>query len=46
MLLSKCALCGSKKSRFVKKQEERGILSSLDLKTPLKKIPLLGDILF
>ena len=46
MLLSKCALCGSKKSRFVKKQEERGILKSLDLKTPLKKIPLLGDILF
>ena len=44
MLLSKCALCDSK--RFVKKQEERGILSSLDLKTPLKKNPLLGDILF
>ena len=46
MLLSKCAICGSKKSRFMKEQEAKGILSSLDLKTPLSKIPLLGDILF
>ena len=46
MLLSKCAICGSKKSRFMKEQEEKGILSSLGLKTPLSKIPLLGDILF
>ena len=46
VILSKCALCGSKKSRFIKKQEASGILSSLFLKTPLSKIPLLGDVLF
>ena len=46
MLLSKCAICGSKKSRFIKKQEASGILSSLGLKTPLSKITLFGDILF
>ena len=36
MLLSKCAICGSKKSRFMKEQKAKGTLSSLDLKTPLK----------
>ena len=47
MLLSKCAICGSKKSRFIKKkQKTKGLLSSLGLKTPLNKVPLLGDILF
>ena len=46
MILSKCAICGSKKSRFIKNQEAKGLLSSLGLKTPLSKIPLLGDILF
>ena len=46
MILSKCAICGSKKSRFIKKQEASGILSSLGLKTPLSKVPLLNDILF
>ena len=46
MILSKCAICGSKKSRFIKKQETSGILSDLGVKTPLNKIPLLGDILF
>ena len=45
-ILWKFAMCGSKKSRFIKKQEARGILSSLALKTPLNKIPLLGNILF
>ena len=39
MLLSKYAVCGSKKSRFMKEQETKGILSSLGLKTPLSKIP-------
>ena len=43
---SKCAVCSSKKSRFVKEKEETGILSSLVIKTPLNKTPLLGDILF
>ena len=46
MILSKCTIWGSKKSRFIKKQEGSGILSNLGLKTPLSKIPLLGDILF
>ena len=39
-------ICESKKSRFVKKQEAKGLLSSLGLKTPLNKIPLLGDTLY
>ena len=46
MILSKCAICGSKKSRFIKNQEEKGLLSNLGLRTPLSKVPLLGDILF
>ena len=46
MILWKYAICGSKRSRFMKKQETSGILSNLGLKTPLNKIPLLGDILF
>ena len=43
---SKCADCGIKKSRFVKEQEAKGLLSSLGLKTRLSKIPLFGDIFF
>ena len=46
MLLSECAIYGSKKSRLIKKQGASRILSSLGLKTPLSKIPLFGDILF
>ena len=46
MILSKCAICGSKKSRFIKNQEEKWLLSNLGLRTPLSKVPLLGDILF
>ena len=46
MLLSICAICDSEKSRFIKKQEASGILSSLGLRTPLSRVPLLGDILF
>ena len=42
MILSKCAICGSRKSKFIKKQEAKGILSSLGIKTPLSKIPLLS----
>ena len=46
MILSKCAVCGSKKSRFIKEQEAKGLLSNLGLKTPLSKIPrLLGEVL-
>ena len=46
MILSKCAKCGSKKSRFMKNQEAKGLLSNLAVRTPLSKIPILGDILF
>ena len=45
MILSKCAICDSKKSRFIKKQEAKGLLSKLGIKTPLSRIPILGDIL-
>ena len=34
MILLKCAICGSKKSKFIKKQEAKRILSSLGIKTP------------
>ena len=44
MILSKCAICGSKKSRFVKNQEAKGLLSNLIVRTPLSKVPILGDI--
>ena len=46
MLSSKCAVCISKISRFMKEQEVNKILRSLDLKTPLSKIPIFSDILF
>ena len=46
MILSKCAICSSKKSKFIKQQEAKGLLSKLGIKTPLSKIPILGDILF
>ena len=46
MILSKCAICGSKKSKFINKQEASGLLSKLCIKTSLSKIPILGDVLF
>ena len=46
MILSTCAICGSKKSKFIKEQQAKGLLSNLGLRTPLNKIPVLGDILF
>ena len=46
MVLSKCAIRGSKKSRFIKNQEAERLLSNLGIKTPLSKVPILGDILF
>ena len=45
-LSSKCAVFGSKKSNFLKEQEAKILLSSLGLKTPLSKVPLLDDIMF
>ena len=44
MILSKCAECISKKSRFIKNQEAKGLLSNIGLRKPLSKVPLLGDI--
>ena len=46
ILSSKCVVCGNKKSRFIKEQKVSGILSSVDIRTPLNKIPVLGDIFF
>ena len=46
MVLSKCAICGSKKSRFIKNQEAKGLLRNLGVRTPLNKVPILDDILF
>ena len=40
MLSSKCAVCSSKKSNFMKEQEAEGLLSNLGIRTPLSKIPL------
>ena len=45
IMQSKCPVCGIKKSRFVKEQEPKGLLSQLGIKTPLSKIPLL-NVLF
>ena len=42
MLLSKCAVCDSKNSKFIKHQEASGLLSSLGIKTLLSKIPVVG----
>ena len=46
MLLSKYAVCDSKKSKFIKKKEASGLLSSLGIKRPLSKISLLGLLSF
>ena len=46
MILSTCAICGSKKSKFIKQQEANGFFSNLGLTTALNKIPVLGNILF
>ena len=44
-LSSKYAACGIKKSRFMKEREAKGLLSNLGVRTPLSKVPLLGDTL-
>ena len=41
MILSTCAICGSKKSKFIREQEAKGLLNNLGLRTPLNKIPVL-----
>ena len=37
MVLSKCAICESKKSRFIKNQEAKGLFRSLGFRMPLSK---------
>ena len=46
IIISKCAICGGRKSKFIIKEEVKGLLTKLGIKTPLSKIPVLGDILF
>ena len=45
VMRSKCSVCGIRKSRFIKEQEAKDLLSSLGIKTPFSKIPLL-NVLF
>ena len=45
VMQSNCSVCGIKKSRFVKEQEGKDLLSNLGIKTPLSKISLL-NVLF
>ena len=45
MMLSKCAICNNKKSRYIKEQEARGLLSNLGIRTPLSKISF-SNVLF
>ena len=46
MILLRCAMCGGKKSKFIKKQEVKGLLSNLGIRTSLSKIPILRDVSF
>ena len=46
MILSKYTICGTKKAKFITKQEAKRVLGNLGLRTPLSKVQLLGDILF
>ena len=45
IMQSKCSVCKNKKSRFVKEQYAKGLLSELGINTPFSKIPLL-NVLF
>ena len=46
MLSSKCAVCDSKRSKFIKQQVASGLLSSVAIKTPLNKVSLLAFFCF
>ena len=46
MILSKCTICVSKKARFIKNQEAKGLLRNLGVRAPLSKLPMFCDILF
>ena len=45
MIQTNCAICNSKRSKFIKEQLAKGLLSNLGIKTPLNKVPLF-NILF
>ena len=45
IMQAKCAVWGIKKSRFVKEQEAKVLLSNLGIKKPMSKIPLLKHLL-
>ena len=45
-IILSCDIYGSKKSKFIKEQDAKELLSNLGLRTPLNKILVLGDILF
>ena len=46
IMQSECPVCGIKKTRFVKEQEAKGLLSNLGIKTPLSKISLLNVLFY
>ena len=46
MILSNCAICGSRNSRFIKKQEANGLVNILGIKTPLSEILVFDNVLF
>ena len=46
MLLSNCEVCDTRKLKFIIGQKASGLLSSLGIKIPLSKIPLVGPLLF
>ena len=44
LMQSKCSVCKNKKSRFIKEQDAKSLLSNLGNKRPLSKIPLLNVV--
>ena len=44
MIQSNCAICDSKKSRFIKEYQAMRLLSNLGIRTPLSQVPLLNVI--
>ena len=46
MILSKCPICGGKKSKFITNRKAKGLLSNSGIRTPLNKVPILHNILF
>ena len=45
MIQSNCAICDSKKSRFIKEHQAMGLLNNIGIRTPLSQVPLL-NVLF